>query len=142
MSLRRAPILIGHVVQRISPIGHGPAVGDHPAIQILGLFETDSDHATVAVYVALFAAHSRSSDLVGQGEARLLSATPPLSARSHAELAALGRIDPEQPNALAMDLNGVAVYQALPTIGTCALTGTMAQASKNNARPKARHVIC
>ena len=89
----RAVVLVGNIIYRISSISDGPAVCDHPAVQVLVPFETDGDDATVAVPIAGLAANGRASNPIGQRKACLLPATPAFARWARAKLAAFGRID-------------------------------------------------
>jgi hypothetical protein len=42
-------VLSSNIIYRISSIGDGPAVCDHPAVQVLVSLETDGDGPAVAV---------------------------------------------------------------------------------------------
>ena len=61
-------LLIGDVVEGVFTIGHRPAAGDHPAIEILGTLEADGDHPTVAVVTMGLAAYGGGTDVVGERE--------------------------------------------------------------------------
>jgi len=102
-------VLVSNVVYRISPIGDGPAVCDHPAVQVLVSLETDGDDATVTVPIAGLASNGCASDPIGQRKACLLPATPAFARWARAKLAAFGRINAVQANSLAVNLNGIAV---------------------------------
>jgi hypothetical protein len=102
-------VFVGNVVYRISPKCDRPTGYHHPAAQVLVPLEADGDDPTVTVKITRLAGPGGASDPIGQREASLLSATPSLAGWSYTELAALGRVDAEKPNALAMNLDGVAV---------------------------------
>ena len=63
----------------------------------------------ITIEIARLTVHGRTPDPIGQREAALLSTTPALGGGPHAELAAFGGVDAEETNALAVDLDGVAV---------------------------------
>ena len=109
------PLLIGDVVPRVLPIGDRPAVGDHPAVQVVISFEADRDNAAIAVVIAGLTAYGRRADPLGQRERCLLAAAPFLTSRAHADLAALGSVNPMQANSRAVDLDRVAVYDGRNT---------------------------
>ena len=66
-------------------------------------------HAPVAIRIALAARDGPPSDQVLECQRSFLTATPRDTGSIFARLAAFGCIDAEQPNALAMDFNGVAI---------------------------------
>jgi hypothetical protein len=96
------------IVCRVSPVRERPTLRYHPSAQILAADATDRDNATVAVDVALLAGDGALTDVVGQGECCLLPATIRL-AGGLAGLAGLRRVNAEEPNALTVDLDRVAV---------------------------------
>ena len=130
---------LGYVIQGISSERDGPAVRDHPAVQVFISSETNSDDATVPVEIMGLAAHGGAADPIGQRKARLLSATPAFAGRSHAVLAALGGVDTKQPDTLTMDFNSVAVDdEATPTMRSCAKAGPMVKKTNSKAKTSAR----
>lgn len=82
-------VLVCNIIYLISPISDGPAVCDHPPVQVFVPFETDGDDTTVTVPIGY------APNPVGQGEARLLSAAPALATGMHAELATFGGVNAE-----------------------------------------------
>ena len=132
---RSGSSLVGCVIQRISSVGDGPAVCDHPAVQVFVSFEADGYDATVTIEIAWVAAHR---DSIGQRKARLLSTTPSFARRSHAELAAFGGVDSEQANRLAVNFNGVAVDDGSDAeMRSSAAVGPMAENINSKAKAKA-----
>jgi hypothetical protein len=88
---------------------HGPAVCDHPTVQVFLSFEADGNDAAISVEIARLAAHRGKANPIGQRKGCSLSATPAFAHGSHAELAAFGGVDTKQGNTLAMDFDRVAV---------------------------------
>src|SRR5262249_4705758 len=89
-------------------IGKRPAVVDHKSTEVLKAGTADRDDAAVAVRVALVTGHRTCTDELGQGERGLLAAAIRLTG-SLAGLPRLRSIDAEQPDALAVDRDCVAV---------------------------------
>ena len=98
---------------RVLAIGERPALRDHPAIQVFGARAADGDDPAVAVGVTRLAGDRPLADVIGQRKGRLLAAAVRL-AGGLARLAQLGRVDAIEPDALAVDLERVAVNDRWP----------------------------
>src|SRR5262245_29275006 len=94
-------VLFSDVGRRVVPIGKRPALRDQPSVQVLVAGSTDGDDAPVAIDVALLAGDRPLPDVIGQGERRVLAAPIDLAV-SLADLARLRRVDPKQPDTLAV----------------------------------------
>jgi hypothetical protein len=56
---------VGYVIQGISSECDGPAIRDHPAVQVFISFEADGNDAAISVDIAWIASHGRASDPIG-----------------------------------------------------------------------------
>ena len=122
-------------------VGHGPALTHHPSVQVLAADKTIRHDPAVTVGVGLLAAdHLPPPDPVRQRQRRLLAATPGRSARVLAKLAAFRRIDAVQPDAGAVDLDGVAVDHRGHTLQIVAPTVSLEQAGRGQARARVKAV--
>jgi len=82
---------------------------DQPGTNVLPAHLTCGNRPLVAVNASSFAKHRPAGDEVGQREGRILAAPIRRSVGALTCLPALGRVYAVQPNALAMDFDGVAV---------------------------------
>ncbi|MEK0081944.1 hypothetical protein U1T56_02180 [Geminicoccaceae bacterium SYSU G07066] len=106
--LRARRLLLAEIVLAVPAVGECPAVLDHPGID-LGLAHPADGHRPVpAIPLPRAAFHGPRPDQVGEGEGRLPAARPGLAVQL-AGLSRLRRIDRLQPDAVAVDLQRVAV---------------------------------
>jgi len=101
-------LLLPNISGRVVPIRQSPALAHHPSVQVITPGAADGDDAAVAVDVVLVASDGLLPDLVGQGERSLLAAAVGLLV-GLAGLVRLRRVDAEEADALAVDLDGAAV---------------------------------
>ena len=102
-------VLVTNIVNAVTPRRHSPATTDHPTTQILASCSADSHNATVTIPVALLAMDYRLANHVSQFHGCALAAPPDSSRSVNTGLAALGGIDTKQADALAVDLDRVAI---------------------------------
>ena len=102
-------VFFDHVIQRIASVGDGKALRHHPLSKILPPLEADGDDPPVAVEAAPFAADGCVADLLSQCQGGFLTTPPSVARGSLARLTALWRINAMQPNAAAVQFQGIAI---------------------------------
>jgi hypothetical protein len=105
-------ILIPHIGPRIATVGDGPTCPNHFRSNVEVALVADRDHPAIAVYVLWIALNGRSANQVGKRYRRVSPATPSFTLCCFTWLPALGRINSEEPDPLAVDFESVAVDDA------------------------------
>lgn len=97
-----------HVVAAVTTVFNRPSLLDHPCIEIGGPLPATSKDATVAFGPQVLVSHGISPDPVGQYQRGFLTASPRCPIKFEC-LPALRSVDSVQSDALAVDLDAVAV---------------------------------
>ena len=100
--------LVRDVVGRVLPIGHRPALLDHPGVQVGAVDPAHRDDASVAVAIALGALYRPTGDALAKRTGGGFAARPGL-ATGAAALRRLRSVDAVKPDALSTNLQRVAV---------------------------------